>query len=162
MNRSTDVAKIARPNIQITVRSPGTTTRRARVQHGLSPDGAMLFAGTEIVWLANVARYTASGLSVKDLPTAFATIAIFSAVAAACTVGVVEVGWRTRMMFEGALFGAIALCAVAELFSARRQALYTFKIVTKDGAEVTFVTTDAAQAEAVKLALEKHGVANTV
>ena len=118
MNRSTHVANIARPNIQIVVRSPGATARRPQVRHGLSADGALLFAGTETVRLDAVERYTASGLSVKDLPTAFATIAIFSAVAAACTIGVVEIGWRTRMMFEGALFGAIALCAAAELFSA--------------------------------------------
>jgi hypothetical protein len=109
---------------------------------------------TNVLPIADVLQYSASGLSEKDLSTAFATIAIFSGVAAIYVFGVLELGWRTRSLLEGLLFGAIAMCAVAELFSARRLTLYTFKIVMKTGAEATFVTADRAAALEIKAVLD--------
>ena len=134
-------------------RSPGAITRRPQVRHGLDPDGCILYTGTLAIRLADVAAYKAQGLSEKDLSTAFATIAIFSAVAAFFGFGVVEIGWRVRFLLEGVLFGAIAVCAAAELFSARRRTLYTFEIRMRDASTATFVTADTAEAHAVQAAL---------
>ncbi len=135
-------------------RSPGAITRRPQVRHGLSTDKTTLHVDTEILPIRDVLSYSAAGLSEKDLSTAFATIAIFSGVAALYVFGVVELGWRARSLLEGILFGAIALCAVAELFSARRLTLYTFKIVMKTGATATFVTADHAAALELKSVLD--------
>jgi len=136
-------------------RSPGAITRRPQARHGLDSAGATLYSGMTVIPLDTVASYAAEGLSEKDLSTAFATIAIFSGVAAFQIFGVVEIGWRAKFLLEGALFGAIALCAVAELFSAMRQTLYTFTIVQTDGTRTEFVTTDKSEAEAVKTALDR-------
>ena len=136
-----------------TARSPGAITRRPPVRHGLDPDGCTLYTGTRAIRLADVAAFEAEGLSEKDLSTAFATIAVFSGVAAFFGFGVVEIGWRARFLLEGVLFGAIAVCAAAELFSARRQTLYTFVIRMRDASSATFVTADTAEARAVQAAL---------
>ena len=135
-------------------RSPGAIVRRAQSRHGLDVANATLYAGTAAVPVSSIRSYTASGLSEKDLSSAFATIAIFSAVSAIMVFGVVETGWRTNFLLEGALFGAIAVCAVAELFGARRQTLFTFEIEARDGVRTTFVTADANEALAVKVALD--------
>jgi hypothetical protein len=135
-------------------RSPGAITRRPQVGHGLSVDKQTLFVDTHVLPIADVRSYSASGLSEKDLSTAFATIAIFSGVAAIYVFGVLELGWRTRSLLEGLLFGAIAMCAVAELFSARRLTLYTFNIVMKTRAEVKFVTADRLAALEIKAVLD--------
>ena len=140
-------------------RSPGAITPRAQPRHGLDAAGATLYAGTAVLPLSAITRYTAVGLSEKDLSSAFATIAIFSLVSAGMVFGVVETGWRTNFLLEGALFGAIAVCAVAELFSARRQTLFTFEIEARDGACATFVTADAREALAVKAALD-HAISD--
>lgn len=140
-------------------RSPGAITRRPDARHGLDATGAILYSGAEVVDLTRVVHLDALGLSEKDLSTAFATIAIFSGVAALFIFGVVEIGWRVKFLLEGVLFGAIAVCAVAELFSARRNTLYTFKLTLDDGRMVTFVTADRAEAYAVKAAIDAHAAA---
>lgn len=134
-------------------RSPGAITRRQQVRHGLRDDGQTLDVGTRAIDLANVSKYSASGLSSKDLSTGFATIAIFSGVAALYVFGVLELGWRARMMYEGVLFGLIAICAVAELFSARRDTLYTFKLSVPNEDDAVFVTADKSEALRLKAAL---------
>ena len=135
-------------------RSPGATVRRQQARHGLSADAATLYVGTRSVALAEVTRFTASGLSTKDLSTAFATIAIFSGVSAFYVFGVLELGWRTRSLYEGLLFGLIAMCAFAELFSARRETLYTFNLSVRDDADAVFVTADHDEAKRIKAALD--------
>ena len=140
-------------------RTPGAITRRPQVRHGLSVDGRALYVGTNALALNDIESYRALGLSEKDLSTAFATIAIFSGVAAVYVFGVIELGWRTRSLLEGLLFGAIALCAVAELFSARRQTLYTFRLTMRDGTAATFVTADHSEALATKTAIDATIVA---
>ena len=147
-----------RPQMAVSVpahRSPGAIVRRAQPRHGLDMVHATLYAGTAAIPLSSIKSYSASGLSEKDLSSAFATIAIFSTVSAIMVFGVVETGWRTNFLLEGALFGAIAVCAVAEVFSARRQTLFTFEIEARDGARTTFVTADADEALAVKAALDQ-------
>lgn len=134
--------------------TPGRITPRQQVRHGLDPDGRTLHCGETSVPLEKVASYEVTGLSEKDLSTAFATIAVFSTVAALMTFGVLEIGWRTRFLFEGILFGAIGVCAVAELFSSRRQTLFTFELQLEDGRAVTFVTADAEQARRINRALD--------
>jgi hypothetical protein len=138
-------------------RSPGAITRRPLVRHGLDAAAGVLHVGTESIRLADVASYSAAGLSEKDLSTAFATIALFSAISAVFIFLVVEIGWRVKFMLEGILFGLIAFCAVAELFSARRNTLYTFKLTSGAGAVHTFVTADRIEAETVKGALDAAG-----
>ena len=145
--RPRTAVKVAAPRLAV-VRKPGAIARRAQVRHGLSPDGTFLYAGIAAVRLCDVESYDASGLSEKDYPTAFATMAIFSAVAGASIFAVVETGWRTKFLQEGVLFGAIALCAMVELFSARRRTLYTFEVVARSGDVLTFVTADAEEAQA--------------
>lgn len=147
-------AATTRASLSPAIRSPGEITRRPQVRHGLDSSGGILHVGTIAVPLADVASFTALGLSEKDLSSAFATIAIFSGVSAVYVFGVVEMGWRVRSLLEGVLFGAIALCAVAELFSARRHTLYTFQLQLRCGTEATFVTADEAEARAVKAALD--------
>ena len=134
--------------------SPGAITRRPKARHGLDEAAGVLHVGVTSVRLADVRRYDAAGLSEKDLSTAFATIAIFSGVAAIFLFAVIETGWRAKFLIEGVLFGVLALCAVAELFTARRQTLYTFEIDCHDGARATFVTADSAEAHRVKAALD--------
>ena len=136
------------------VTSPGAITRRPQSRHGLDADEAFLYIDTAALPLADVRAYTASGLSEKDLSTAFATIAIFSLVSAVMLFGVVEIGWRANFLLEGALFGALAICALAEVFSARRQTLFTFSIEMRDGRRATFVTADHDEALAVTAALD--------
>ena len=136
--------------------SPGPITRRPQVRHGLDQATSTLFVGTEAIPLSRVRAYTASGRREKDLATGFATIAIFSLVAAIMLFGVLELDWRTNFLLEGALFGAIALCAVGELFSAPRQTLFTFDIETMDGRRATFVTANEVEAAAVKAALDRE------
>jgi hypothetical protein len=138
-------------------RSPGATTRRAQVRHGLDVGAEVLHIGTVAVPLADIARYRGVGLSEKDLSTAFATIAIFSGVAALMTFLVVEVGWRTKFLLEGVLFGGIAVCAFAELFSARRSTMFTFELTCDDGSQHMFSTAKRAEAEALKAALDAAG-----
>jgi hypothetical protein len=138
-------------------RSPGATTRRAQVRHGLDVGAGVLHIGAVAVPLASVTRYRGTGLSEKDLSTAFATIAIFSGVAGLMTFLVVEVGWRTKFLLEGVLFGGIAVCAFAELFSARRSTMFTFDLTCDDGSQHTFSTANKAEAEALKAALEASG-----
>jgi len=133
---------------------PGPITRRPQVLHGLDASGRTLHCGDISVPLDTVASYSADGRSEKDLSTAFATIAVFSAVGALMVVGVLDIGWRSRFLFEGALFGALALCAGAELFSSQRQTLFTFTLRLVDGRTATFVTADVAQARCVTTALD--------
>jgi hypothetical protein len=117
----------------------------------------VLHIGAVAVPLQAVVRYRGVGLSEKDLSTAFATIAIFSGVAAIMTFLVVEVGWRTKFLLEGVLFGSIAVCAFAELFSARRSTMFSFALTCQDGSQHTFSTADKAEAEALKAALDAAG-----
>jgi hypothetical protein len=138
-------------------RSPGAITRRPQVRHGLDPVAGVLHVGSESVALDDVATYGAAGFSEKDLSTAFATIALFSGISAVFIFLVVEIGWRMKFLLEGILFGSIAFCAVAELFSARRNTLYTFTLTSDGGAVHTFVTADRVEAEAVKAALDAAG-----
>ncbi len=119
----------------------------------------MLHVGIVAIRLDDVATYRAVGLSEKDLSTAFATIALFSGVAAVMTFLVVEIGWRVKFMLEGVLFGGIAICAVAELFSARRNTLFTFTLTCDSGTVYRFVTASRAEADAVKAALDAAGAA---
>jgi hypothetical protein len=120
-------------------------------------DAGVLHIGAISVPLASVTGYRGVGLSEKDLSTAFATIAIFSGVAAVMTFLVVEVGWRTKFLLEGVLFGGIAVCAFAELFSARRSTMFTFDLTCDDGVRHTFSTASRAEAEALKAALDAAG-----
>jgi hypothetical protein len=138
-------------------RSPGAITRRPLVRHGLDAAIGVLHVGTETIRLDDVASYSVAGFSEKDLSTAFATIALFSGIAALFIFLVVEIGWRMKFLLEGILFGSIAFCAVAEIFSARRNTLFTFTATCDDGAVHTFVTANRAEAEAVKSALEDAG-----
>jgi hypothetical protein len=138
-------------------RSPGATTRRAQARHGLDAGGGVLHIGTVALPTASVTRYRATGLSEKDLSTAFATIAIFSGVAAVMTFLVVEAGWRTKFLLEGVLFGGLAICAMAELFSARRSTMFTFELTCDDGVRHNFSTADRVEAEALRAALEAAG-----
>lgn len=133
--------------------SPGPIARRPQALHGLDAAGKVLHCGDMSVPLDAVAAYKADGVSEKDLSTAFATMSIFSAVAALMVIGVADVGWRARFLLEGALFGAIALCAGAEIFSSRRRTLYTFTLQLSDGRTASFVTADTVQARAVNAAL---------
>jgi hypothetical protein len=135
-------------------RSPGAITRRPQARHGLDLTGRILYIETAAIPLDRIAHYDAVGLSEKDLSTSFATIGIFSAVAGMSLFAVLETGWRTKFLIEGVLFGAIALCAIAELFSARRLTLYTFKLTLEDGTKTTFVTADNDQAKVLKAALD--------
>ena len=154
MSTSTITRSVAVLDAPSRARSPGAITRRPQARYGLDLSGTTLYVDTAVLPLAHVVRYDAAGVDEKDLSTAFATIAIFSGIAAVYVFGVVEIGWRTRYALEGVLFGAIALCGVAELFSARRQALYTFEIETSDGATTTFVTADTGEAGRLKAALD--------
>ena len=160
MSQNTSVS-VRRPNVSVgavghtAARSPGAITRRPQARHGLDATATTLFSGTVAIPLDTVASYQALGLSEKDLSTGFATIGIFSAVAAWQIFTVVEMGWRSKFLLEALLFGAIALCAAAELFSARRHTMYTFEIVQLDGTKTTFVTADTPEAHAVKAALDK-------
>jgi hypothetical protein len=138
-------------------RSPGVITRRVRVRHGLDEVSGLLHIGAVAVPLQSVVRYRAAGLSEKDLSTAFATIAIFSFVAAAQTFLVLEAGWRAKFLVESVLFGGIAVCATAELFSARRSTMFTFNVWCADGQQHTFSTADRAEAEALKQSLDAAG-----
>lgn len=140
------------------VRSPGKTTRRPIARHGLDPSGQCLHIGVRTVPIADVTSYKAHGLSEKDLSTAFATIALFSGVAAIMVFAVVEIGWRAKFLLEGVLFGAIALCGVAEVFSARRSTLYTFDLKMRDGTQASFVTAEMSEALAIKAALDSCAV----
>lgn len=137
------------------MRSPGAITRRPEARHGLDAAQTTLYVDTDALPLDTVRSYRASGLSEKDLSSAFATIAIFSLVSAVMLFGVVEIGWRANFLLEGALFGALAICAVAELFSARRQTLFTFDIETIDGKRATFVTANADEALTIKTVLDE-------
>lgn len=157
----TQTKALALPKTKAARTTPGPITRRRQVRHGLDETGRTLHCGEKSVPLDAVVAYSADGLSEKDLSTAFATIAVFSAVAALMVVGVVEIGWRVRFLFEGALFGAIALCAGAELFSSRRQTLFTFTLQLSNGREVTFVTADTAQALRLKAALDDRAAENS-
>ncbi len=134
-------------------RSPGAIARRPKARHGLDQVAGVLHIGTTSIALTDIVAHRAVGLSVKDLSTAFATIAIFSGVAAIMIFLVVEVGWRVKFLLEGVLFGGIALCAVAELFSARRNTVFTFEITSEDGQRYNFSTADRHEAEALKAAL---------
>jgi hypothetical protein len=55
------------------------------------------------------------------------------------------------------LFGGIAVCAFAELFSARRSTMFTFELTCDDGGQHTFATASRPEAEALKAALEAAG-----
>jgi len=149
----------SRPVARDRARSPGAITRRPEARHGLDASGRVLWIDTVAVDLETVVGVEASGFSEKDLSTAFATIAIFSGVAAVMVFGVVEIGWRVKFLLEGVLFGSIALCAVAELFSARRNTLFRFRLSLADGRMVEFATADRAAALALKAALDHHASA---
>jgi hypothetical protein len=145
------------PSALRVTRSPGATTRRAQVRHGLDVGAGVLHIGAVALPLGSVSHYRGVGLSEKDLSTGFATIAIFSGVAALMTFLVIEAGWRTKFLLEGALFGSIAVCACAELFSARRSTMFTFELTCDDGERHTFSTADKGEAEALKAALDAAG-----
>jgi hypothetical protein len=140
-------------------RSPGAITRRQQVRHGFDATADVLHIGPVAVPISSVESYQAVGLNEKDLSTAFATMALFSGVAAVMIFLVVEIGWRAKFLLEGVLFGSIAMCAGAELFSARRSTLFTFELTCGDGSQHTFSTASRPDAEALKLRLDEAGAA---
>ena len=153
-----DVVAVQSKTLQrLATRSPGAIARRPQSRHGLDQAAGILHVGTAALALGDIASYRALGLSEKDLSTAFATIAIFSGVAAIMIFLVVEIGWRAKFLLEGALFGGLAVCAGAELFSARRNTLFTFELTCADDSRYSFATADRPEAEALKAALDAAG-----
>jgi hypothetical protein len=112
---------------------------------GRSPAvGALLRIGERAIPVGDIRGFVGSCDGGRDRGPALATLIVFGAAALVFLVGVVEIGWRPRMLAATVVLGAIGATALNDLTWLTQSVFYRVEILTGNGVE-RFTTADEGE-----------------